>query len=407
MSANAKPPKSYKGTVYNSNGYWFYLGKLPNSDKRKAYKLCAPNSSTAMRADRPREKALEAAYRLWADAAKEARDQPTSCLQVEDLCARYLAYAKVYYRGSHEVYLCGRACRALISRFGRRPIADLVHRDLLAVRDDLVRANLSRTTVNRYMGIICGRMMPWALDEGLVSAQVKAELSQVQPLKRGRSPARETTPVREVADDVVDRILPLLPPNTADMVRVHRLTGMRPAELCAMRWVDIDTTRTPWIYHPQHHKNEWRDQPRAILIGPRARTILLRHRDAPYPFSPIAAVAERMQAKRAARTSPFYPCRDQSYSRADPFAVRVPRDHWSADTYGRTLRRVATQVGVSLAPNQLRHAFATEVRRRYGLEACRAVLGHSTGAEVTDRYSYAAIEDEMIGKAREAVEAMG
>lgn len=406
MSTPSKP-KSYKGTVYQTNGYWFYLGKLPNSKKRKAYKLCSPGSSVAMRADRPREVALAAAYRLWAEAAKEARERPTSCLQVEDLCAQYLAHCEVYYRGSHETYLCARACRALISRFGRYPVADLVHRDMLLVRDDLIRDNLTRTTINRYMGILCGRLMPWALDEGLISAQTKAELSQVQPLKRGRSAARETAPIREVADDVIERVLPLLPPNTADMVRVHRLTGMRPAELCNMKWADIDTARTPWVYRPAHHKNEWRDQPRVILIGPRARAILAAHRDNAYPFSPIAAVAERMQAKRAARTSPFYPCRDESYSRADPLAVRVPRDHWDTASYGRTLRRACQQAGVALAPNQLRHACATDVRRRFGLEACRAVLGHSTGAAVTDRYSFAAIEDEMICKAREAVEALG
>ena len=57
--------------------------------------------------------------------------------------------------------------------------------------------------------------------------------------------------------------------------------------------------------------------------------------------------------------------------------------------------------------NQLRHAFATEVRRKFGLEACRAVLGHSNGARVTDRYSFEAAEDEIIKAASVAVEALG
>jgi site-specific recombinase XerD len=37
-------------------------------------------------------------------------------------------------------------------------------------------------------------------------------------------------------------------------------------------------------------------------------------------------------------------------------------------------------------PNQLRHSMATEVRRRYGLEAVQVVLGHAT-ANVTQIYA--------------------
>jgi len=51
--------------------------------------------------------------------------------------------------------------------------------------------------------------------------------------------------------------------------------------------------------------------------------------------------------------------------------------------------------------------FATEVRRRFGLEATRAVLGHSMGARITDRYSFEAAEDEIIRAASAAVEALG
>jgi integrase len=37
-------------------------------------------------------------------------------------------------------------------------------------------------------------------------------------------------------------------------------------------------------------------------------------------------------------------------------------------------------------PNQLRHLFATEVRRRYGLEAAQVALGHAK-ADVTQVYA--------------------
>jgi integrase len=38
------------------------------------------------------------------------------------------------------------------------------------------------------------------------------------------------------------------------------------------------------------------------------------------------------------------------------------------------------------SPNQLRHAAATRIRRELGLEAARAVLGHSS-AQVTEIYA--------------------
>jgi integrase len=38
------------------------------------------------------------------------------------------------------------------------------------------------------------------------------------------------------------------------------------------------------------------------------------------------------------------------------------------------------------APNRLRHAAATEVRKKFGLEAAQVVLGHSS-ADITQVYA--------------------
>ena len=46
------------------------------------------------------------------------------------------------------------------------------------------------------------------------------------------------------------------------------------------------------------------------------------------------------------------------------------------------------------------------IRRKFGLEACRAVLGHSMDTRITDRYSYEALEVEIAAKATPAVEAL-
>ena len=398
-----------RGSVYVNNGYWFLSVKLPGESKRKKYSLCAPGSDRAMRADRPKEMAIEAAHRIWENATRQYKVAPTTSITVDELCIRFLQYADIYYRGGSEAHNCACAVRQFRELFGTRVVAELIHSDLLAVRDAMIRRDLARVTVNRYMRIITHRLVPWALDESLIRAATAAELSQVRPLKRNRSTARETAPVFAVNDALVGKTLAFMLPNTADMVRVHRLTGMRPDEICNLRWSDIDTSQTPWVYRPQHHKNEWRNHPRVVLIGPQARAILARHKgEEEYPFSPQKAVREWMQEKRPKRTSPFYPCRDEAYSRAKAHAQRVPRDHWDTQAYGSTIHAACRRGGLeNWAPNQLRHAFGTEVRRRFGLDAARAALGHANGGCVTDRYSFEAIEDEQIAQAREAVETLG
>lgn len=390
-----------RGSVYDNNGYWYLDVRLPGETKRHKHPLCAPGSDKAMRSDRPREMAIEAAHRLWEAATRQHKATPSS-RTVNDICDAYLKHAEVYYRGGSEVSTVACALRSWRELHGSRPIGELVHTDMLRVRDALIRRNLSRTTVNRYIGVITNRVMPWALDEGLIRAVTKAELSQVSPLKAHRSAARETEPVRPVDDETVEKTIAAMMPNTADMVRVHRLTGMRPDELCAMRWADIDRAVEPWIYRPRNHKNMWRNKPRAILLGPKAREILNRHRESEYPFSPVAAVAELMAERRANAASP------SRYDRRDPHAVRVPRDHWDTCGYTQTIYAACDRAGIERwSANRLRHAFATQVRRRFGIDAARAVLGHSIGMRITDRYSFEAAEEESIMKASPAVEALG
>ena len=333
-------------------------------------------------------------------------------ISVDGLCDKFAEHCAEYYRDrdgnkTSEVACARCALRSMRELYGTRLVGDLRHRDIVAWRKHLEHSGICRKTANQRL-LIFRRMMRWALDEDLVSALDVAELTQVQPLKRNRSAAPETTPIMPADDAAIAATLPELPPSTADMVRVHRLTGMRPGELCAMRWADIDTTATPWVYRPAHHKNEWRGHPRVVCIGPKARAVLSRHRDgatdAPI-FSPLVAEAERFAAMRASARAP------SRYDRrnADPAKRRKLNTRWNVCAYTRTIRKACRRAGIDpWAANRLRHAFATEVRRAFGLSACRAVLGHSDGeSSITDRYSFAALEDETIRAAGPAVEALG
>jgi integrase len=58
---------------------------------------------------------------------------------------------------------------------------------------------------------------------------------------------------------------------------------------------------------------------------------------------------------------------------------RVLGDRYNNRSYGHAVARACDKAGVShWAPNQLRHNAATLLRREFGLDVAKAVLGHSS-----------------------------
>jgi len=296
------------GSVFDNHGLWYYSVQLPGEKKRRQVPLKAPNSTHTMRTDRPRKMAEEAAARYWEEHTRQAARHEPRGATVADLCAAWADHCREYYKGTSTAVNAVLDVRLFREMFGGAALAELTHGDMLQLRDALVRSGVSRSTVNARLWRV-KYMIGWALDEALIPATVKAELTQVKGVKRGRSTAPERQPVRPVDDATIAATVAHMMPNTADMVRVHRYTGMRPCELCALKWSLIDTSRLPWVYRvpAEVNKNEWRGelgQPRVVCIGPKARAILDRHKDGgDVPFSPVRAMAEYLEARRAARVT--------------------------------------------------------------------------------------------------------
>ena len=391
------------------HGYWTADITLPGDDHATHYTLydCEGQPIRGRTNAQAAQDAAEALVRKILHRPATTPDKTT----VAELCDAWRDYCRIYYRANGKP--TSAATNAILGvqmfrhLYSSRRVAELRHADMLVLRDALVRSGVARTTINRRLWIVKS-MLAWGLDESLITATAKAELSQGRPIKRGRTAAKEMPPVRPVDDDCIRAALPKMQPNLADMVRVHRLTGMRPVELCALRWSLIDRTRTPWVYTPpaEANKNAWRGEmgkPRAICIGPRARAILARYADGnDTPFSPLRNMAQWLAARHAARKTPTYGVRK---SQRPP---RVVGEAWTTSAYTKSIRRACKRAGVPpWGANRLRHAFATLVRREYGLDAARAVLGHTGGAGATDIYSYDAIADNMVAIAAPAVEALG
>ena len=385
-----------KGTVYINNGYWWYAVRRPGEKKRKARKLCAPGSETALHADRTRDVAISAARKIWEQATGRIPTTHVASRTVDEVCGLFIEHCRTYYRrkdGSptSEAVVCQYSIRTFREMFADRPVAELQHADMLAMRDALVRRGLRRVTVNCYMERV-KRMWSWALDEGYVTASKKAELTQVKYLKAHRSDAPESDPVMPVSDADVEATLALLAQNVADMARVQRFTGMRPNEICLMSWADIDTSSEPWVYRPPYHKTAWRGHVRAVLIGKRARSIMEKYRRFPVPFSPVSAI-ETEAANPSGR------------KRGLPDKIT---ERWDAPLYASALRWAAKSAGISpWSPNQLRHAFATEVRRKYGIYTAAALMGHKQAFKMTAGYSREAAVDELVRIGSAAIEEIG
>jgi integrase len=256
---------------------------------------------------------------------------------------------------------------------------------LKAVREHLVTQGLCRTETNKRIGRI-KRVFKWAVSEELASAGVHEALSTVTGLKFGRTSARESEPVKPVDDHTVELTLPYVTPQIAAMIRLQLLTGMRPGEVLRMRPCDIDMSSDVWIYAPTGHKGRWRGHHRTIPLGPQAQVHIepfLKRQESGFLFSPAEADEYRHECRAVHRnrTTPVYPCelraREQRKQKARSRKSKRPKGEcYTPDSYRRAIEYGVTRSNrerkkvdpkadqiCKWSPYQLRHSFATNMRR--------------------------------------------
>jgi integrase len=276
------------------------------------------------------------------------------------------------------------AFRHLRKTYGHTLAIDFRARSLRAYqRAMVVDEGLSRQYVNSKLSPAVKRLFKWAVREELLPVESYQRLALVPGLRLGEFEAREAPPVRAVPDERIEATLPHLPQIVADMVRVQRLTGMRPAEVCGMRFSEIDTSGACWFYAPARHKNAHRGLSRTVPLGPKAQAILMKYRrrdpkDA--VFSPRESEAQRHKELRRARQTPMTPsqlARDAERQRNTARRGRRPGEAYTAVSYAQVIRRSCETAGVERwTPNQIRHTAATELRKKQGLDAAWALMGH-------------------------------
>lgn len=322
-------------------------------------------------------------------------------LTLGELVRRYRAFAQGYYvkdgRPTKEYVNMKYALRPLRRLYGSMPAGDFGPRALKVVRQSMIEADLSRSVINNRVNRI-KRFFKWAASEELVSGSVYQAVQSLSALRFGRTAARETEPVTPVADEWVEAILPYLSPQVAAMVRLQRLAAMRPCEVVLMRACDIDRSGEIWIYEPYDHKNRWRGHRRLIPLGPQAQAIIrpfLTLKTDAFLFSPRQAEVWRNEQRRKQRQTPMTPSQAKRKPKASP--QRAKRHRYDTDSYRRAItygiraanrqrERQHLPAVPAWFPLQLRHSRATEVRKKFGLEAAQVALGHAR-ADITEVYA--------------------
>ncbi|MCY2989942.1 MAG: site-specific integrase [Planctomycetota bacterium] len=328
----------------------------------------------------------------WIAAGRRlpTRGPDASDLTVVEIVAHFKDFAIGYYRKNGEP--TGEwenievAIKPVCELYGRTFVRDFGPLALKAVRQKMIDARLCRNVINSRISKI-KRVFRWAVSEELAPASVVTALATVAGLEAGRTAARETKPVKPVADEVVEKTLPSLPDVVADMVRLQRLSGCRPIEVCLVRPCDVDVTGDVWLYRPESHKTQHHGKERVIAIGPKGQDVLrrylLRDKEA-YCFSPADSERQRKAKLRTNRKTKVQP---SQMDRSQGKPRKKPGNRYTTRSYGHAVRAGCEKAGVEhWSPNRLRHSAGTAIRKLFGFEAAQVTLGHSK-PDTTERYA--------------------
>ncbi len=299
-------------------------------------------------------------------------------ITITELVARYWTHAESYYCGGEHENLRP-PLRTLTQLYGRIRAADFGPVALRAVRQSMIDRKLSRGHINGLIGKI-RRVLRWAVSEQLIEPSVLQALEAVPGLKRGRTEARETSPVQPAPEKHIEAARPFRRRQVGALVDLQRLTAARPGELFIMRPIDVNTSGPVWTYTPERHKNAHRGHKRTIYIGPRGqdviRPFLAGRAVNAYMFSPRESVDEYHAERGHKRKTPASCGNTPGSNRADK--PQWLNETYNRRSYGQAIRRACDLAGVPRwHAHQLRHTAASKVREEFDLETVRLILGHS------------------------------
>lgn len=304
-------------------------------------------------------------------------DEPITVVQI---IRQYRKWCESYYRdeNGHQtstVAHIATTMKRLRTWYGSASAEDFTP---LAFKDcirRMISEGLSISTVNASIARI-RHLFEWAVSEELIPEHVHRKLCTVANEIHGKSKAKPKRVVQAVSDTDIEATIPHLPRMVADMVRLQRLTGARPGELCNMRVCEITAVGDVLVYSPSQHKTKHHGKTRKIIIAGAAIEIIKPYLEGDvgeFVFSAKKSMEQTLADRTAKRVTPLH-----HGNRPKPNRKIKASNRYVEASYRRCIKRACERANISRwSPNQLRHATASQVQAELGIEAVAAVLGHS------------------------------
>lgn len=290
-------------------------------------------------------------------------------ITVEGLIADFMDHARMEYRSRRdyhqgEVTNMKYPLRIVRDMYGRLPASLFGLRQLDAVREAFVAQGWTRQSINRQVNRV-RTVWAWGAESGRIPAESAAALKLLRPLRAGSGKARDSAPVKAVPIEVVRKTQAKMSDVVRDMTEILLRTGMRINELCQLRPSQVVKLSEPvWQIEIEQHKTATSTgMVKVIPVGPVAqRTLRPYLGDATVPGAQPEVLVFRNSLGR----------------------------RWRPDAFRKAVIAACGKAKVDppWTTHQLRHTAATIARTHAGLDAARALLGHTT-ATTTTRYAEA------------------
>jgi integrase len=236
--------------------------------------------------------------------------------------------------------------KTVLQYYKKIPVNDFAPNSLMFIQDKWVKMNYTKDTITAYSQAL-KNIFKWGHLHYYVKPDTLLDL-KLTPNSPHDENIKENRKVSPVPLDLVEKTLPHLPQNVQDIIRLQLHTAARPQDICNMTKNEINTSQEIWIYNPLNHKTKHKNKTRIIPLGPNAQKILT-----PY----LTNTPEHQQRLfYTKKDKPLTPNIYSQYIRHCCKKEKLP--HWH--------------------PNQLRHTAATELRKRYGIENTKILLGHTS-----------------------------
>jgi integrase len=182
-----------------------------------------------------------------------------SGVSVNEVLLAFMRWAATHYRTpagepTTEIGELKLSLRHVRELYGHTHAAEFGPQALAALRQHMIGLKWCRTLINRRIERV-KRVFKWAASEELVPVTVHQALRTLAGLPKGRTEARESEPVKPVDPAHVAAVLPHLNEHVRTMIELQSLTGMRPGEVCQLRFCEVGRTGDVWVYRPTQHKD--------------------------------------------------------------------------------------------------------------------------------------------------------